>query len=403
MTGGYYTNQNAAAFVARCGDSIILSFRGTNDNSQPNADSGVINPNDTANNIRPDVDQWGQANDGSNQSMTNHYALFNNLITAFDAYVSTASNGINHVYVTGHSLGGAMALEYMSLHAGNQYQAVTFAAPAFTNADISRQNFSADSRVIQIEVAKDPVPMTWDIKNLLGNTSNRQGEVIRFSGDNTLATPDDHTAIFGTVGFKANDNNHSMDYYRTITDNVDAVTWQSLLGLTGTQEVFLGGNRTVTNRIENFTVATNNDILAPTDKNYNAIYGGLGADIITGGAANELIIGGQGKDSLTGGLGTDTFSFYSAIESGLTDTTRDLIQDFTHAESDRINLASIDANTMMDGNNVFAFINSNAFSAPGQIRFANGILAANTDADLQAEFQIALTGVTSLTATDIIL
>ena len=42
------------------------------------------------------------------------------------------------------------------------------------------------------------------------------------------------------------------------------------------------------------------------------------------------------------------------------------------------------------------------FSAPGQLRFAGGVLYGNTDLDADAEFAIALTGVTTLSLQDLV-
>ena len=69
MANGYFTNDNAAAFVARSGDSLVLSFRGTNDN-------GNSNPDDPKNSVAPDMIDWFL--------MPTHYALLNPLITAVD-------------------------------------------------------------------------------------------------------------------------------------------------------------------------------------------------------------------------------------------------------------------------------------------------------------------------------
>ena len=146
LNDGFYTNDNASAFVARYGDdTIVLSFCGT----------------DTL----LDKLQW--------PNMASHYALFSDLITAFDQFVT--DNHISNVYVTGHSMGGAMALEYMSQHSGNQYQAVTFAAPPFTD-NVSRKDYAHDSRILQIEIAKDPVPMVFDINNYVLDPVARPGQ-----------------------------------------------------------------------------------------------------------------------------------------------------------------------------------------------------------------------------------
>jgi Ca2+-binding RTX toxin-like protein len=335
MSGGYYTEGNAAAFVARCGDSIVLSFRGTNDNREANSDSGQLNnENGTSpqNNIYPDRDQWGDPHDPLSSPMTEHYSLFNNLISAFDNYVGKASNGIQHVYITGHSLGGAMAIEYMeaAAHLNNPlYQAITFAAPAFTDGVGDRKEYSDDSRITQIEIARDPVPETWDTFI----NESRPGNFIRFEGDKTKGE-NNYEVV----------NNHSMDYYRNIADNVDAASWKTILAETGDQTVYLGGSRTVSNQVETFTASTNNDKLDdPILSDYHFFYGGKGNDTLTGGGASEIFLGGVGNDSLigggdadrlyggagndvlTGGSGKDTFIFDTTLNST---TNLDTIKDF---------------------------------------------------------------------------
>jgi pimeloyl-ACP methyl ester carboxylesterase len=235
LTDGFYINGNASACVERCGDAIVLSFRGTNDNSK----DGVVNSYDPNNTVHQDKDQWTQ--------MQNHYALLQPLISAFDAYVT--SNGISKVYVTGHSMGGSMAIEYMSHHSGSQYQAVTFGASPFGQPYINffgftmgteRKDYSADSRITEVEILKDPVPMAFDIRNLWGNTNFRPGHVIDFGGNKTMDTPNLEEVPW-VSDYYAREANHSMDYYRQITDSVDADSWTKILAGAGKQTVLLGG------------------------------------------------------------------------------------------------------------------------------------------------------------------
>lgn len=152
--------------------------------------------------------------------------------------ITVSTNNIGKVYVTGHSLGGAMAIEYMARpeHTGAKYQAITFAAPNFTKGNDlfdKRVTYADDSRITQIEISEDPVPITWNI----ALPHNRPGDVIRFSGNQTMDEPDSY------FGFMANENNHSMDYYRQITDSVDAESWVRILAETGDQTIFLGGQQ----------------------------------------------------------------------------------------------------------------------------------------------------------------
>jgi hypothetical protein len=343
IAGGYYTNQNAAAFVARCGDSAVLCFRGTNDNREADADAGRLNnENGTSsqNNIYPDRDQWGDPRNNTHFDMLDHYNLFAPLIAAFDQYVSTSSNGINHVYVTGHSLGGAMAINYMEApeHINNAlYQAITFAAPAFTDGVANRREYNDDNRITQIEIAKDPVPETWDQFDI---PENSPGDFIRFDGNQTND---------GAFGYDET-NNHSMDYYRDIADNVDAASWQMIWNQTGDQTVFLGGGRTVSNRVETFTVATNADTLTAPAKSspYQIIY------------------------KLTGGAGADAFVFNTTLNSKINlDTITDFKPSIDKLWFDHSIFTSISTlgalaadmfttgTTALDSNDYFVYNNSN--------------------------------------------
>jgi hypothetical protein len=135
------------------------------------------------------------------------------------------------------------------------------------------------------------------------------------------------------------------------------------------------------------------------------LYGYRGADRLEGDTGHDLLVGGAGRDTLEGGGGRDVFDYNLVSESGLTNSTRDVIVDFTRG-LDRIDLRNIDANTEVGGNQAFKgmLIPANAaFTSAGQLRLANGVLYGNTDGDAAAEFSIQLTGVTALAATDFLL
>ncbi len=136
----------------------------------------------------------------------------------------------------------------------------------------------------------------------------------------------------------------------------------------------------------------------------NQLNGGAGNDTLNGKAGNDILIGGAAKDVLTGGVGNDVFDFNTLAESGLTATTRDVITDFVRGQ-DKIDLSTIDANTALAGNQAFTgLIGANvAFTKAGQLKLNAGVLYGNTDADVAAEFSIALTGITTLTNTDFVL
>jgi VCBS repeat-containing protein len=72
--------------------------------------------------------------------------------------------------------------------------------------------------------------------------------------------------------------------------------------------------------------------------------GSAHADQLTGNYGANVITGGAGADKLWGGAGADTFVF-AAGDTGTTAKTRDVIEDFSHAQHDIIDLIAIDANT----------------------------------------------------------
>ncbi|MEH1928415.1 hypothetical protein [Nostoc sp.] len=135
------------------------------------------------------------------------------------------------------------------------------------------------------------------------------------------------------------------------------------------------------------------------------INGFNGNDTIKGGDGDDTLIGGAGTDILTGGFGDDVFKLNSVSESQ-PGVLRDIITDFEGGfggfNGDQIDLSAIDANSTIAGKQAFTFIGASAFSAPGQVRYSGGILQANIDRNLSADFEIQLVGAPQLVASDII-
>jgi Ca2+-binding RTX toxin-like protein len=132
------------------------------------------------------------------------------------------------------------------------------------------------------------------------------------------------------------------------------------------------------------------------------VIGGSQNDVIIGSGLKNTLIGGVGADQLTGGAGADVFS-YSAIAHS-TVAIRDTITDFSAGAGDRIDLASIDANAQLQGDQPFSFIGSATFTGvKGQLRFASGVLSADINGDRTPDFAIALSNVTALTVGALVL
>ena len=130
--------------------------------------------------------------------------------------------------------------------------------------------------------------------------------------------------------------------------------------------------------------------------------GNDGDNILSGGAGGDTLSGGGGIDRLIGGSGNDTFNFDALTDLGSTVETSDTVTDFT--VGDLLDLSGLDADTTtLEVNDAFDTILVTDFTAAGQLKFENGVLYGNTDGDFgTVEFVINLTGVTSLSASDLV-
>ena len=140
----------------------------------------------------------------------------------------------------------------------------------------------------------------------------------------------------------------------------------------------------------------------------DSLYGNADANALQGWNGNDVLVGRAGKDMLTGGVGGDRFTF-AAIGESVVGANADRITDFSQAQGDKVDLAGIDANGAMAGDQAFSFIGSGLFTGDsGQLRFAvtaPGVttIAGDINGDKVSDFHITLTGTVALVAGDFVL
>ncbi|WP_225770488.1 calcium-binding protein [Inquilinus sp. Marseille-Q2685] len=159
----------------------------------------------------------------------------------------------------------------------------------------------------------------------------------------------------------------------------------------------------------NLAAGTGSGGTAPGDPlvSIEAVNGSAHADTLIGSSAANTLRGAAGKDLLTGGAGADRFAFTGG-DSAAGRINADRITDFSHAQGDRIDLSAINANGGGAGNGSFAFIGTGAYTGvAGQLRYAlsgtDAVIGGDVDGDGVSDFNIVLSNVGSLQASDFVL
>ncbi|WLI13579.1 calcium-binding protein [Pseudomonas sp. FP603] len=229
--------------------------------------------------------------------------------------------------------------------------------------------------------------------NALGN------RLIGNSGNNVLD---------GGTGTDLMSGGSGNDTY--IVDNLKDVVTESSTLASEIDTVRSSVSWTLGTNLENLTLTgsnnlngvgnTLNNVLTGNSGN-NLLNGGAGNDLLDGGAGNDLLVGGLGVDTLTGGSGADRFVFNLLSELGKR-ADSDVITDFSSLQGDKIDLSKLDANILTTAFNAFTFIDSNAFTGAGQLRFEDHVLYGNVNGTLGADFEIQLVGVDTFSANDLV-
>ena len=340
-------------------------------------------------------------------------ANLENLILIGSAHLNGTGNALNNV-LTGNAgnnvlnggagrdtlIGGAgndtyvldradeLVLIQESLNQGSDGLSVTYAASSSSNVvNLNLSNLRNVENVVLNGTGTFTVVGNELNNSLVGNASvnNLQGG----AGNDVLDGSVGADTLIGGIG---------NDTY--VVDNLsDVISETTVLGseidtVRSSVGWILGAN------LENLALTGTAFIGIGNDLN-NVLIGNAGRNVLDGGAGNDTLIGGLGSDTLTGGTGSDRFVFNTLAELG-TGFNRDSISDFSSLQGDKLDLSKLDANLLTAFTDSFSFIDSNDFTAAGQLRFVDQVLYGNVNGDLGADFEIQLVGVSTLTANDLI-
>jgi serralysin len=322
---------------------------------------------------------------------------------------SNTSSGSYEFMAIMHEIGHAIGLDHPGAYNGGS---PTYSGDAEYIED-SRQftvmsYFDAANTGAQHGNAYASTPLLHDIAAIQllygANTSTRTGDTVYGFDSNAdreafRITSASQDAVFTIWDSGGRDTLNFSGYSASSVINLNDGTFSNVGGLIKNVSIAAGA------MIENATGGSGNDYLRGNEV----------SNRLLGGGGNDTLVGGFARDVLIGGSGADDFDFNSIAETGKKPATRDVIADFTH-NSDDIDLKTIDANGSAFGNTAFKFLNAKgaAFTGvKGQLHWSQinvsgtandkTIIEGDINGDRQADFQIEIRGLVTLSSADFIL
>ncbi len=135
------------------------------------------------------------------------------------------------------------------------------------------------------------------------------------------------------------------------------------------------------------------------------LFGGYGRDILNGGNGSDFLYGGAGRDVLNGGVDTDQDTFvFREMQDSFNSAARDIVVGFVSGV-DKIDLAQLDANSAVAGNQAFTF--GGAFADNNAVWFAVSgsalVVRADVNGDAVADFSVRIDNASTMLASDFLL
>ncbi|WP_162299298.1 hypothetical protein [Microvirga ossetica] len=241
---------------------------------------------------KADIDAWNAT------KITGYFSAFDPLLDAVRAYVR--ANGIDKVFVTGHSLGGALAQHFMAETdlGDSRYVASTFGSIGYAST-------RKDPRIVHFEHTDDIA------RKIVHPSTDYQGEIVRVSSE------------VGGSGYAGRVLEHRIGLY---SETVDKFVLAERL-----MPSFMKDGPHRAGEPSQWAVGDNGNNSLSGDDDEKAhwdetLLGLRGNDRISGWNGNDTLNGGLGNDILMGGKGKDTFVFDLAPNKK---TNFDTIRDFS--------------------------------------------------------------------------
>lgn len=133
------------------------------------------------------------------------------------------------------------------------------------------------------------------------------------------------------------------------------------------------------------------------------IIGSANGDTLIGSNGANRITGGQGFDDLLGLGGADVFVFNGKSQARVNAEVAETIEDFSHAQHDKIDLHAMDANSTRTGNQAFHFITGSFTGHAAELRFNGQFISGDVNGDGRADFRVQLINVATMGAADFVL
>lgn len=165
-------------------------------------------------------------------------------------------------------------------------------------------------------------------------------------------------------------------------------------------DTLMGGSRNDLDPSRDGAHGDDGDDLLSGGAGHDLLAGGANDDTLIGGRGTDTLYGGTGADILQGGAGRDTFQWQRTRESG------DTIADFQQGR-DVLDLALIDANTALSGDQAFQFAGDSPSSVVNAITYhieiGRTVVLGDRNGDAEADFQLTLIGEFQLVTSDFLL